>query len=110
MQRGMNELVDKYKVAVVGTGRINKRSRGPAIYCVAGSVELGIIPRAVFLVTEDPKSEGRWLFLPLGCNYSEEPPGLAFSLEGPEDRPKCRFEKGAIYRKADEVLSARTNV
>lgn len=101
-------LARKYGVAMVGVRHVNKRSRGPALYCVAGSVEFVYIPRSVWLVTEDPRTKGRWLFLPL--NLTEEPPGLAFSLEGPADRPKCRFEKAPIYMTADEVLSARANV
>lgn len=103
-------LARKYGVAMVGVRHINKRPRGPALYRVAGSIEFVCIPRAIWLVTEDPRTKGRWLFLPLKCNLTKEPPGLAFSLERPVDRPKCRFEQGAIYRKANEVLSARTNV
>lgn len=103
-------LARKHGVAMVGVRHINKPSKKSAIYCVTGSIEFVHIPRVVWLVTEDPRTKGRWLLLLLKTNLTEELPGLAFSLEGPADRPKCRFEQGAIYRKADEVLSERTRV
>lgn len=55
-------LAREHGVAMVGVRRINKPSKKSAIYCVTGSIEFVHIPRATWLVTEDPRTKGRWLF------------------------------------------------
>jgi hypothetical protein len=70
----------KHGIAVVAVSHLNKSRGGNAITRIAGSGEWVAVPRAVFLVAEEPGT-GRRLFLTVKNNLGPDRIGYAFRIE-----------------------------
>ena len=70
----------KHNLGVLAVSHLNKTTGARAITRVRGSSEWVAVPRAVFLVTEEPGT-GRRLFLTLKNNLAPDRIGYAFEIE-----------------------------
>lgn len=78
---GLKRLAEEFNVSVVAIMHLNK-SQIPAIYRVSGSMGYVAMARAVFLVSQNPKSIDSLsrLFLPMKNNLGPPSNGLSFEL------------------------------
>jgi hypothetical protein len=79
----LSMMAERTGVAVVGIMHLSKNEQRKALYRALNSIAFVAAARAVFVVAEDPDTEGRILFLPLKMNLAPKPPGLAYRLDGP---------------------------
>jgi putative DNA primase/helicase len=80
IQHRLASFAAKHDLAVLMVHHLNKSSGASAITRIMGSTEWGAVPRAVFLVTEEPGTDRR-LFLPLKNNLGPDRIGYAFRIE-----------------------------
>jgi putative DNA primase/helicase len=73
-------FAEEHELAVVAVSHLNKSSGASAITRIMGSTEWVAVPRAVFLVAEEPGTDRR-LFLPLKNNLAPDRIGYAFRIE-----------------------------
>lgn len=102
----LSELAARRGVAVLCVSHMNKAAGQNPMYRATGSLAFTAAARAVWLVTRDEQS-GRRLLLPLKCNLSLEPHGLAFNIESPDgDVPVVRWFSEPVTVSAAEALAA----
>ena len=75
----------KHKLAILAVSHLNKSSGTRAITRTAGSLEWINVPRATFLVAEEPGTDRR-LFLPVKDNLDPDRSGYAFRIEEKSSR------------------------
>jgi putative DNA primase/helicase len=76
----LTSFAEKHELAVVAVSHLNKSRGASAITRIMGSTEWVAVPRAVFLVAEEPGTDRR-LFLPLKNNLGPDRIGYAFHIE-----------------------------
>ncbi len=77
----LTEMTRRLRVVLLGIVHLNKASDRKAIHRVMGTVGMGALVRACYLIAPDPESPGRRLFLTAKYNIGQWPANLAFSLE-----------------------------
>jgi hypothetical protein len=103
-------FAEKHGLAVILVSHLNKSRGASAITRIMGSTEWAAVPRAVFLVVEEPGTARR-LFLPLKNNLGPDRIGHAFRIE---DRivadgistSAVVWEPDPVMMTADEALAA----
>jgi putative DNA primase/helicase len=76
----LTAFAEKHELAVVAVSHLNKSRGASAITRIMGSTEWVAVPRAVFLVAEEPGTDRR-LFLPVKNNLGPDRVGYAFHIE-----------------------------
>jgi putative DNA primase/helicase len=106
-------FAEEHELAVVAVSHLNKSSGSTAITRIMGSTEWVAVPRAVFLVAEEPGTDRR-LFLPLRNKLAPDRIGYAFHIE---DRvvgangistSAVVWDRDPVTITADEALAATT--
>jgi putative DNA primase/helicase len=103
-------FAEKHRLAVVLVSHLNKSIGGSAITRIMGSTEWVAVPRAVFLVVEEPGVDRR-LFLPLKNNLGPDRIGYAFRIEnrivaGGISTSAVVWDRDPVTKTADEALAA----
>jgi hypothetical protein len=105
------ELAARYGAAVIAVSHLRKSEDGDAILRVTGSLAFVAAARAAYLITADPDTRDRRLFLPAKNNLASDMTGYAYRVEPywlqPPGIPTCRaaWEPDAVNISADEALS-----
>jgi putative DNA primase/helicase len=103
-------FAEKHGLAVLLVSHLNKSRGASAITRIMGSTEWVAVPRAVFLVTEEPGTTRR-LFLPLKNNLGPDRIGYAFRIEdrivaGGISTSAVVWDRDPVTKTADEALAA----
>jgi putative DNA primase/helicase len=105
----LTSFASRHRIGVLAVSHLNKSSGARAVARVMGSQEWVAVPRAVFLVTDEPGTDRR-LFTPIKNNLAPNRLGYAFEIE---DRVVEGIRTSAIVwtgvevpTSADEALSA----
>lgn len=101
MLKPLAEVASKFRVAIVAVSHLNKSGTGKAVYRSSGALAFAAAARSVWVVTKDLDDPQRRLMLPVKCNLTKEPTGLAYSLvDG-----KVAWEADPVLITADEHLA-----
>jgi hypothetical protein len=79
--RPLVSLAEKYGLTILVIIHLNKKSDGPAIGRVMGSMGNVALARASFLIGKDPENPSRRFFVKHKFNLGPPPPPLAFTVE-----------------------------
>jgi putative DNA primase/helicase len=113
IQDRLASFAAKHELAVLTVSHLNKSRGASAITRIMGSTEWVAVPRAVFVVTEEPGTDRR-LFLPLKNNLAPDRIGYAFRIENKivADGIKTSavvWDHDPVTITADEALAAAKN-
>lgn len=98
------DLAESSGAAVVAVKHLNKTPNPSALFRVCGSIAYTTIPRAVWLIAEDPGEPQCRLLLKLKFNLAKAEPNLAFSINHPG---VVNWFDGYVDATADEVMGDR---
>jgi len=105
------DLAARHDVAILAVTHLNKSAGSRALYRSMGSLGFVATARAAWLVIGDAADDRRRLFLPAKANLTQEPSGLAYSIES-VDVPnigsigRVRWEPEPVTMTADDALAA----
>ena len=107
----LSDLASRHGVAIVAVTHMHKGGGGRSLYRAMGSLAFIAAARAGWLIIADAQNAKRRLFLPSKANLTEEPTGLAYSIQtvplgdlGPQ---ACVvWESGSVTQTADAALAA----
>jgi len=101
----LKELAEKYDVAVILIGHMNKATQMKAMYRMTGSLAFVALARAVYLVVKDKDEPERRLILPVKVNVAVDSNGLGYSIQSTSDGVPCvLWEPDPVTTTAEEAL------
>src|SRR3984893_9831125 len=108
--QSLANFAEKHGLAVILVSHLNKSRGASAITRIMGSTEWAAVPRATFLVVEEPGTARR-LFLPLKINIGPDRIGYAFRIEnrivaGGISTSAVVWDHDPVTKTADEALAA----
>lgn len=103
----LSELAQRSGVAFILIAHLNKSAAQSAMNRINGSGAYVAACRSAWIVVKDRNNEQRRLLLPLKCNLSPDPDGLAYHMATVADgTPFVEFEAEPVNVRADEALAA----
>ena len=107
----LSDLASRHGVSIVAVTHMHKGGGGRSLYRAMGSLAFIAAARAGWLIIADAANPKRRLFLPSKANLTQEPTGLAYSIQtvplgdlGPQ---ACVvWESGPVTQTADAALAA----
>lgn len=97
-------LAEKYNLAVIGIGHLNKDEQKKALYRMSGSIAFVAVARTVWVVKKDEEVRGKRFFGPLKHNILKDPTTLTFDVSGPLGHPTVTWTDDPVDVEVADLL------
>jgi putative DNA primase/helicase len=104
MLRGVTEIAERRRVAVLAITHLSKRGVGPASLRALDSLAFAAAARSVWLVAQDPAQPTRRLMTPAKTNLAAGIGGLSYTIESIEGQPRIAWNAERVEIAADDLV------